>query len=49
MEYIPCGDLRDRLRNPLSIDESLYYLRAIAEALLLIVASTIDRCDELDG
>ena len=23
MEYIPCGDLRDRLRNPLSIDESL--------------------------
>jgi len=36
MEYIPCGDLRDRLRNPLSIDESLYYLRAIAEALRVI-------------
>src|SRR5271163_3122268 len=33
MEYFPCGDLRDRLRNPLSVDESLYYLRAIAEAL----------------
>jgi DNA-binding NarL/FixJ family response regulator len=32
LEYIPCGDLRDRLRNPMSIDESLYYLRAIAEA-----------------
>ncbi|HTV97767.1 MAG TPA: protein kinase [Steroidobacteraceae bacterium] len=36
MEYIPCGDLRDRLRNPLSIDESLYYLRTIAEALRVI-------------
>ena len=36
MEYIPCGDLRDRLRNPLSIDESLYYLRSIAEALRVI-------------
>jgi serine/threonine protein kinase len=36
MEYIPCGDLRDRLRNPLSIAESLYYLRGIAEALRVI-------------
>jgi eukaryotic-like serine/threonine-protein kinase len=36
MEYFPCGDLRDRLRNPLSVDESLYYLRAISEALRVI-------------
>ena len=36
MEYFPCGDLRDRLRNPLSVTESLYYLRAIAEALRVI-------------
>src|ERR1700683_5491349 len=36
MEYIPCGDLRDRLRNPMSIDDSLYYLRSIAEALPVI-------------
>ena len=36
MEYIPCGDLRDRLRNPMSVDESLYYLRSIAEALRVI-------------
>ena len=36
MEYMPCGDLRDRLRNPMSIDESLYYLRSIAEALRVI-------------
>jgi ActR/RegA family two-component response regulator len=36
MEYIPCGDLRDRLRNPLSIEESLYYVRGIAEALRVI-------------
>ncbi len=36
MEYFPCGDLRDRLRNPLSVQESLYYLRSIAEALRVI-------------
>jgi ActR/RegA family two-component response regulator len=36
MEYFPCGDLRDRLRNPLSVEESLYYLRTIAEALRVI-------------
>ena len=36
MEHFPCGDLRDRLRNPLSVEESLYYLRAIAEALRVI-------------
>jgi DNA-binding NarL/FixJ family response regulator len=36
MEYFPCGDLRARLRNPLSDAESLYYLRAIAEALRVI-------------
>jgi len=35
-EYFPCGDLRDRLRNPMSVDESLYYLRTIAEALRVI-------------
>jgi DNA-binding NarL/FixJ family response regulator len=36
LEHIPCGDLRDRLRNPMSLEESLYYLRAIAEALRVI-------------
>jgi ActR/RegA family two-component response regulator len=36
MEYFPCGDLRDRLRNPMSVEESLYYLRTIAEALRVI-------------
>lgn len=36
LEYIPGGALRERLRQPLSIDESLYYLRAIAEALRVI-------------
>jgi tRNA A-37 threonylcarbamoyl transferase component Bud32/CheY-like chemotaxis protein len=36
LEYIPCGDLKDRLRNPMSLDESLYYLRSIAEALRVI-------------
>jgi eukaryotic-like serine/threonine-protein kinase len=36
MEYFPCGDLRDRMRNPMSVNESLYYLRTIAEALRVI-------------
>jgi DNA-binding NarL/FixJ family response regulator len=36
MEYIPCGDLRERLRQPLSLDDSLFYLRGIAEALRVI-------------
>ena len=36
MEYFPCGDLRDRLCNPLSMEESLFYLRSIAEALRVI-------------
>jgi DNA-binding NarL/FixJ family response regulator len=36
MEYFPCGDFRERLRNPISVDEALYYLRTIAEALRVI-------------
>jgi DNA-binding NarL/FixJ family response regulator len=36
MEYFPCGDLRERLRNPISVEEALYYLRKIAEALRVI-------------
>jgi DNA-binding NarL/FixJ family response regulator len=36
MEYFPCGDFRERLRNPVSVDEALYYLRTIAEALRVI-------------
>jgi len=36
MEYFPCGDLRARLRNPLSPADALYYLRSIGEALRVI-------------
>jgi serine/threonine protein kinase len=36
MEYIPCGDLADRLRNGLSLEVSLYYLRGMAAALRVI-------------
>jgi DNA-binding NarL/FixJ family response regulator len=36
MEYFPCGDLRERLRNPVSVSEALYYLRTIAAALRVI-------------
>ena len=36
MEYFPCGDLRERMRNPVSVAEALYYLRTIAAALRVI-------------
>src|SRR5271165_5969817 len=36
MEYFPCGDLRERLCNPVSVEEAIYYLRTIAEALRVI-------------
>jgi len=36
MEYFPCGDLRERMRNPVSVDEAYYYLRTIAAALRVI-------------
>jgi serine/threonine protein kinase len=36
LEYIPCGDLTARLRTPLSLGDSLLYLRGIAEALRVI-------------
>ena len=36
MEYFPCGDLKARLQNPISEDESLDYLRRIAAALSIV-------------
>jgi serine/threonine protein kinase len=45
MEYIPCGDLRARLRKPLSLDDSRRYLRGIAEALRVIHALGISHRD----
>jgi len=36
MEYFPCGDLRERMRNPVSLAEAIHYLRAIAAALRVI-------------
>jgi serine/threonine-protein kinase PpkA len=36
LEYFPCGDLRERLRNPMTPAEALDYLRRIAEALRVI-------------
>jgi predicted Ser/Thr protein kinase len=36
LEYFPCGDLRDRLRNPMTQGEAMDYLRRIAEALRVI-------------
>ena len=36
MEYFPCGDLRARLQNPISVPQSLDYLQRIATALSVV-------------
>jgi ActR/RegA family two-component response regulator len=36
MEYFPCGDLKARLQNPISPEESLDFIRRIAEALQVV-------------
>ncbi len=36
MEYFPCGSLRERLRNPLTLEESLNYTLQIAVALKVL-------------
>lgn len=39
MEYFPCGDLKARLQQGISPDQSLVYLRRIAEALSIVHAA----------
>ncbi len=39
MEYFPCGDLKARLQNPLTEQDCLDYLRAIARALVVVHAN----------
>ncbi len=41
MEYFPCGDLRARLKNPLSAYDCLTYLEQIARALRLVHQANI--------
>jgi eukaryotic-like serine/threonine-protein kinase len=41
MEYFPCGDLKARLQNPISEDESVDYLRRIAAALSVVHSAGI--------
>ena len=36
MEYFPCGDLRARLQNPISVPQSLDYVQRIATALSVV-------------
>ena len=36
MEYFPCGDLKARLQHPISVAQSLEYLRRIAQALQVV-------------
>jgi tRNA A-37 threonylcarbamoyl transferase component Bud32 len=36
LEYFPCGSLRDRLRNPASEADAIYYARQIGEALQIV-------------
>ena len=38
MEYFPCGDLKARLLNPISMEESLRYVERIARALAVVHA-----------
>lgn len=43
-EYFPAGDLKTRLRNPMSAEEAINYVRQIAEALRAIhVAGVLHR------
>ena len=41
MEYFPCGDLKARLQHPISVAQSLEYLRRIAQALQVVHAAGI--------
>jgi eukaryotic-like serine/threonine-protein kinase len=41
MEYFPCGDLKARLQHPISVSQSLDYLRRIAQALQVVHLSGI--------
>ena len=36
MEYFPCGDLKQRLQNPITAAQSVAYVRRIAEALQVV-------------
>ena len=36
MEYFPCGDLKSRLQNPVSLDECIDYMQQLAQALGII-------------
>lgn len=36
MEYFPCGDLKQRLQNPITPAQSVAYVRRIAEALQVV-------------
>src|SRR5687768_10016962 len=40
-EYFPAGDLKTRLRNPVSILEAIGYIRQIAEALRVVHAAGV--------
>jgi DNA-binding NarL/FixJ family response regulator/predicted Ser/Thr protein kinase len=41
MEYFPCGDLKARLQHPISVAQSLEYLRRIGQALQVVHAAGI--------
>lgn len=41
MEYFPCGDLKARLQHPISVEQTLEYLRRIAQALQVVHAAGI--------
>ena len=41
MEYFPCGDLKARLQHPISVPQTLEYLRRMAQALQVVHAAGI--------
>ncbi len=41
LEYFPCGSLRDRLKNPVSEADAVYYARQIGEALQVLHAAHV--------
>jgi CheY-like chemotaxis protein len=41
LEYFPCGSMRERLKNPVSEVDALYYVRQIGEALQVVHAAGV--------
>jgi ActR/RegA family two-component response regulator/predicted Ser/Thr protein kinase len=45
LEYFPCGSLRDRMKNLLSVADATNYVEQIAEALQVVHRAGVVHCD----